>query len=151
MSFIQLVLSAYGIKRGGTKPSMDDLKDSTGDVCAKMDDKEACESKLVGHALEDDALHRDGIRWLWDHIDLLRATRADTAHSRWKMARNAIRAVPGWMWYPIIVLMGVVFVFCLMMLAIVVRSFKNPIIMVKLAVLGTFSFVVLLAFLFLPV
>jgi hypothetical protein len=151
MSFIELVLSAYGLHKGGGKPSVKDLKDSSGDVCAKVDDKQACQAKLVGRAVEDDALHRDGIRWLWEHIDLMRTTRADTSHSRFAVILHAIRAVPGWMWYPFVVLMIVAGLFGLMMLAIVVRSFKNPIIMVKLAVLGAFSTAVFFAFILLPV
>ena len=151
MSFIELVLSAYGLHKNGGKPSVKDLRDSTGDVCAKMDDKKACEEKLVGHALEDDALHRDGIRWLWEHIDLMRTTRADISHSRIAMILHAVRAVPAWLWYPFIVLMVIATLFGLMLLAIVVRSFQNPIIMVKLAVLGAFSTAVFFAFVLLPV
>ena len=152
MSFIEIVLSAYGLRSGGgKKPSMDDLRDTKGDVCAKMDDKKACEAKLVGRALEDDALHRDGIRWLWEHIDLLRLSQADTTHSRYAMVIRMIKAVPGWMWYPVVIIMIIAGIFGLMLLAILVRSIKNPMIMVKLAVLGAFSTAVMFAYILLPV
>jgi hypothetical protein len=153
MSFLELFLSSYGLRRGGgKKPSVEDLRDPGGkDVCAKMDDKKACEAKLIGSSGEDDQLHRDGIRWLWEHIDLLRLTQADTSHSRLALLLRLARSVPGWLWYPLVIVMIIAGIFGLMMLAIVARSFKNPIIMVKLLVLGGFSFAVMTAYLLLPV
>ena len=147
-SFIELVLSSYGLR--DKKTSMADLSASPGDVCDKVTDKVACNAKLVGDSLSDDALHRDGIRWLWTHISLLRATRADATRSRWETLKHMIKAVPGWMWYPIVILLIIAAIFGLSLLAVVVKSIKNPIIMVKLVVLGLFSSSVVYAYLLLP-
>lgn len=151
MSFVEVALSAYGLQKGGSSHGAAELRDTTGDACDKMDDKEACKRLLLGRPQEDDQFHRDGIRWVSLHLDLMRRTQADTSSSRWNTIRNMVRAVPGWMWYPICVVLIIAALFALMLLAVCVRAIKNPAIGIKLAVLGLFSTSVLAAYWMLPV
>jgi hypothetical protein len=145
MPFLLTILQAYGIH--ASKDPTKGLSNDTGDVCAKMADKRACAAKLVGNAAEDDALHRDGKRFLELHIDLLRMSRADTTNARIQMIKDVYSLIPWWLQI-VIVFVGIAFMITLGITGIVilVHLKDNPVAMGKVFALSAFTVAIIVAY-----
>lgn len=154
MVFIDLVLSSYGVQKGGGTAGKE-LQDSTRTrTCA--DDDQACKDEWKRQKEEGKALDsidgNDGQRWVDLHDDILRQSKVDQTISRFQMLWTLYKATPLWlriiMFIMIIIVVLIGFIPGLMIL---VELLSNKIALFKLGFLCAFVFIVFIGFAMLPI